>query len=309
MGALIIDGKKLAGEMRAEAKLAVEALAETGCTPTLASVRIGDDESTTVYVRQQQRTCERLGIEYLATQMPSRSSERAVCTMIDSLNANPDVHGIILQLPLPEALSATRIQRRIRPEKDVEGVHPENVGRLVYHKTDLAPCTAKAVMALIQTTETDLKGAEAVIVGAGAIAGKPISLLLQSEMCTTTLCHIDTRDLVFHTRRADILVVAVGKPSLITGDMIRPGAIVIDVGINTVDALDAEGRPIIEEDGTTCKTVVGDVEAEGPGGALDVAGHLTPVPGGVGPVTVAVLMQNIAQATRLQCESGGRDLS
>jgi methylenetetrahydrofolate dehydrogenase (NADP+)/methenyltetrahydrofolate cyclohydrolase len=294
MAARIIDGKALAERVRGEVKEAVAELVERGRTPTLASVRVGDDKSTSVYVRQQQRMCERLGIEYLATQMPGSSSERAVSTMIDSLNANPAVHGIIVQLPLPESLDTMRIQQRILPAKDVEGVHPENIGRLVSLKTDLMPCTAKAVLALIQETGQELRGAEAVVVGAGAIAGKPISLLLATEMATTTVCHIATRDLAFHTKRADVLIVAVGKPRLISADMVKPGAVVVDVGINTVDELDEQGQPVLGKDGKPRQRVIGDVDED----VKAVAGHLSPVPGGVGPVTVAMLMHNIVQATR-----------
>lgn len=297
MSAQIIDGKALAKQIRAQVKGEVAELVASGCTPTLASICVGENETTGVYVRQQQRMCERLGIEYLASQLPATSSERAVRTMIDSLNANPDIHGIIVQLPLPDGLDVTHIQQRISPDKDVEGVHPENVGRLVNQTSKLAPCTGKAVMALIRSTGRMLEGAVAVVVGAGRVAGKPISLLLQNEMCTTTVCHIATRDLEFHTTRADILVVAVGKPGLITGDMIKPGAIVIDVGINTVDVLDDAGRPVTDEQGRPKRRVVGDVFKD----AREVAGFLSPVPGGVGPMTVAMLMENIVHATRLGC--------
>jgi methylenetetrahydrofolate dehydrogenase (NADP+)/methenyltetrahydrofolate cyclohydrolase len=296
MAAKVIDGRSLADEVREQVKQEIAELTARGCKPTLCSVRVGDDPSTTLYVRQQQRTCQRLGIEYLATQMPDTSSERAVCTMIDSLNANPAVHGIIVQLPLPEHLDTSRVQLRLAPAKDVEGVHPENIGRLVNDRTDLAPCTASAVLQLIESTGVELRGAEACVVGAGAIAGKPISLLLSSRMATTTLCHIATRDLALHTKKADILVVAVGKAGLISGDMIRPGAVVIDVGINTIDVTDDEGRVLRDAKGKPQRRVVGDIDYDA---AVEVAGAITPVPGGVGPMTVAMLMENILRATKL----------
>lgn len=302
MTAQLIDGKELARQIRESVKEDVLDLKSTGCIPTLSSVCVGEDPSTAVYLRQQERTCERLGIMYLATRMPASSSERAVRTMVESLNANPAVHGIIVQLPLPPGIDENVVREGMSPEKDVEGVHPANVGNLVYGRSALAPCTALAVLALIRAGGADMRGADVAVVGAGPIAGKPISLMLQSEMATTSVCHIDTKDVGAYTRQADIVVAAAGQPGLITGDMIRHGAVVIDVGINSVPDLDDQGRQKTDNKGRPATRVVGDVDLES---VRPVAGHVTPVPGGVGPVTVAMLMRNIVKAARRSCEGTG----
>lgn len=296
MVAQIIDGKAIAEQILLDLEGEVEQLSAGGLTPTLASIQVGEYPSNWVYVRQQQQACARLGIEYLATQMPARSSERAVCTMLESLNQNPDVHGIILQVPLPKGMNRRKVQATIRPDKDVEGLHPQNVGQLVHGRTGLAPCTAMAVLELIQSTGISLKGKEVTVVGAGAVSGKPLSILLSNELCTVTLCHIATEDVKFHTTRAEIVVLAAGKAGLLTADMVKPGAVVVDVGINSIDRLDPDGKPVLDKKGRPRKAVVGDADFAG---VSEVAGYITPVPGGVGPVTVAVLMRNIVEAARL----------
>jgi methylenetetrahydrofolate dehydrogenase (NADP+)/methenyltetrahydrofolate cyclohydrolase len=250
-------------------------------------VLVGSTAAGELYAQRQGEACRAVGINYELITLPADSPFERVAGTIEKLNHDPSVTGIMLHLPLPEHLDATELQYKIDPVKDVEGVNPANIGYVVYGHTLIAPCTARAVIELIQSTGQGLRGAEAVVVGASEIAGKPIALLLTEQMATVTLCHIATKDLRSHTQRAEVLVVAVGKPNLISGECVREGAIVIDVGINRVTAAD----------GT--KKTVGDVDFEA---VKRKAGWITPVPGGVGPMTVAMLLKNTLRSAELLIE-------
>jgi methylenetetrahydrofolate dehydrogenase (NADP+)/methenyltetrahydrofolate cyclohydrolase len=282
--AQIIDGAALASRIREEVKTRVAQFAERGRRVHLTAILVGSTPAGELYAQRQKETCATVGIDYELITLPADATFDDVAGTIQRLNKDLSVTGIMLHLPLPGHLDATELQYQIDPVKDVEGVNPANIGYVVYGHTLIAPCTALAVIELIRSTGFALRGAEAVVVGASEIAGKPIALLLTEQMATVTLCHIATRDLAAHTRRADIVVVAVGKPDLITAQHVRDGAIVIDVGINRVKL----------PDGT--KKTVGDVDFE-PVAAK--AGHITPVPGGVGPMTVAILLRNTLRSAEL----------
>jgi methylenetetrahydrofolate dehydrogenase (NADP+)/methenyltetrahydrofolate cyclohydrolase len=282
--AQLIDGAAIASRIRDEVKARVDTFAQHGRRVHLTAILVGSTPAGELYAQRQKETCATVGIDYELITLPADASFDDVATTIERLNKDLSVTGIMLHLPLPAHLDATVLQHRIDPVKDVEGVNPANIGYVVYGHTLIAPCTALAVIELIKSTGIPLRGAEAVVVGASEIAGKPIALLLTEQMATVTLCPIATRDLPAHTRRADILVVAVGKPSLITADHVREGAVVIDVGINRVK----------QPDGT--KKTVGDVDFD-PVAAK--AAHITPVPGGVGPMTVAILLRNTLRSAEL----------
>jgi methylenetetrahydrofolate dehydrogenase (NADP+)/methenyltetrahydrofolate cyclohydrolase len=284
MPARLIDGVALANKIKADVKLAVEKHARNAKRVRLTALLIGGSPSADLYAQRQGEACTALGIEYALKKMPAESSMRQVKAEIRRLNKDRQVTGIMMHLPLPAHLDAPRLQFEIDVVKDVEGVNPANIGYVVYGHTLIAPSTALAAVELIKSTGVELRGQEAVVVGASQIVGKPVSLLLTEQMATVTTCHIATRDLKEHTRRADILVVAVGKAGLITGDHVKEGVIVIDVGINRIK----------QPDGTT-KTV-GDVEFET---VKAKASHLTPVPGGVGPMTVAMLMKNTLRSAEI----------
>jgi len=284
--AMIIDGAALARQTREQVKARTAELAAKGRVVRLVAILVGSTAAGELYAQRQKETCAAVGIEYdLITFGDSEHvTHDEIAGTIERLNKDLSVTGIMLHLPLPGHLDATKLQHAIDPVKDVEGVNPANIGFVVYGHTLIAPCTALAVIELIRSTGVELRGAEAVVVGASEIAGKPIALLLTEQMATVTLCHIATRDLGAHTRRADIVVVAVGKPNLITEQHIREGAIVIDVGINRVKQADG-----------TSKTV-GDVAFEA---VAAKAAHITPVPGGVGPMTVAILLRNSLRSAEL----------
>jgi methylenetetrahydrofolate dehydrogenase (NADP+)/methenyltetrahydrofolate cyclohydrolase len=245
--------------------------------PLLVSIEVGNNPAADVYVRNQQRAAEEVGIQMEVRNLPVGTSQGRLVTAIEQLNARSDVTGIIVQRPLPPGIDPRAVQSAIAPHKDVEGMHPANMGSILYREPLLPPCTAAAAQHLIVATGLDLRGTETVVVGHSEIVGKPIAILLLHHLSTVTVCHIGTKRLIEHTRRADILVVAVGKAGLVHGEMIKPGACVIDVGINQ----GADGK------------IVGDVDFASAG---EVAGYLTPVPGGVGPVTVAMLMRNTLRA-------------
>ena len=243
----------------------------------LVSLEVGQNPAAAVYVRNQHRAAKEVGIEMEAINLPVGASQGDVMTAINELNQTPEVAGIIVQRPLPPGIDPRVVQGAIDPHKDVEGMHPANMGAILYREPSYAPCTAAAAQQLILETGLDLRGAETVVVGHSEIVGKPIAVLLLHHLSTVTVCHVGTRRLTDHTRRADVLVVAVGKAGIVNGEMIKPGAVVIDIGINQ----GPDGR------------IVGDVEFES---AAEVAGHITPVPGGVGPVTVAMLLRNTLRA-------------
>ncbi len=278
MTAQIIDGNKIAADLRQSISHSVADRIEQGYRPPgLAVVLVGDDPASSVYVDKKRKACEAIGFMSRAYDLPSETTQEALDGLIDELNEDDSIDGILVQLPLPDSLDANEIINRINPTKDVDGFHPTNVGLLAQRMPGLRSCTPKGIMTLLQTTDIDLHGLEAVIVGASNIVGRPMTLELLLAGCTTTTCHRFTTDLKSHVQRADLLVVAVGKTHFIPGDWIKPGAIVIDVGINR------------GEDGK----LRGDVEFDI---AKNRAAWITPVPGGVGPMTVATLMENTLTA-------------
>jgi methylenetetrahydrofolate dehydrogenase (NADP+) / methenyltetrahydrofolate cyclohydrolase len=273
--AQLLDGKQIAARMRQTLRQARDAL---GPRPIrLVSVEIGQNPAAAVYVRNQARAAQECGIDMEVQNLPLGTSEAQLVGAIADLNRRQEVAGILVQRPLPPGIDPRAVQSAIDPHKDVEGMHPANMGAILYREPRLIPCTAAAAQQLILATGLDLRGAETVVVGHSEIVGKPIAVLLLHHLSTVTVCHVGTRQLIDHTRRADVLVVAVGKAGLVHGGMIKPGACVIDVGINQ----GPDGK------------VVGDVDFAS---AAAVAGFLTPVPGGVGPVTVAMLMRNTLRA-------------
>jgi len=283
MAAQIIDGKRIAGEIKEKLIKEIEELKKQGITPSLSAIQVGDDPGTGVYVRAQQRSCEKIGLGYELHQFKKDVSQKELRDFIAHLNEDTGVSGIILQMPLPSQLNGRILQGMIDPKKDAEGISPANMGMVVYGKPLLAPCTAMAVMELINSVGVKLYGKEAVVVGHSDIVGKPTALLLLDKFVTTSVCHIATGErgtLPQYVSQAEILIVAVGKANLVKGEWVKEGAIVIDVGINRV-----EGK------------IVGDVEFEV---AKERASHITPVPGGVGAVTTAMLLKNCVQAAKLQ---------
>ncbi|WP_343715740.1 bifunctional 5,10-methylenetetrahydrofolate dehydrogenase/5,10-methenyltetrahydrofolate cyclohydrolase [Inquilinus sp.] len=285
MGERDLTGRAVADAILAEVAAEVQALGEAHWPPKLVSITVGDESAVDVYVRNQRRTAEGVGIAFETRRLPERITQEELRAAIAALNADPQVSGIILQRPVPKHISIKAMQTAIHPLKDVEGMNPASIGNIVYNELELAPCTALAAVEMLKRTGLTLAGLEVVVIGHSEIVGKPIAFLLMSEGATVTVCHHMTRSVSMHSRRADAVFVAVGKPKLVTGDMIKPGAAVIDIGINEV--LDDDGK----------SRVVGDVDY---GSVAPVAGWITPVPGGVGPVTVAVLMRNTIVATRRQ---------
>jgi methylenetetrahydrofolate dehydrogenase (NADP+)/methenyltetrahydrofolate cyclohydrolase len=286
-----IDGVALSAAIRTEVAKGARELAEAGRAIHLTALLIGSTGAGELYAQRQREACLAVGIDYELRTLPADIEQREVERTLAALGRDPSVTGIMLHLPLPRHLDATELQYQIDPVKDVEGVNPANIGYVVYGHTRIAPCTALAVIELIKSTGVPLRGAEAVVVGASEIAGKPIALLLTEQMATVTLCHIATHDLPSHTRRAEVLVVAVGQPALIGRKHIREGAVVIDVGINRITAADG-----------TRKTV-GDVDPEA---VAALASRHTPVPGGVGPMTVAMLLQNTLRSAKLLSAATGQ---
>jgi methylenetetrahydrofolate dehydrogenase (NADP+)/methenyltetrahydrofolate cyclohydrolase len=288
MAATLIDGLSLAEREKAEVKRRAENLTRAGKRPALVAVLIGSTAAGELYASRQAQACEGVGIAYELRKLDASTTQEQAEALLQSLSDDPAVTGIMLHLPVPNHLDATELQYSIDPMKDVEGVNPANIGYVVYGHTLIAPCTALAVIELIESTGVSLRGAEAVVVGASEIAGKPIALLLTQRLATVTLCHIATKDLASHTRRADVLVVAVGKAGLIGADHVKKGAVVIDVGINRVTQADGS------------KKTVGDVDFEP---VAREAGFITPVPGGVGPMTVAMLLKNTLRSAELQART------
>ncbi len=277
MTAKIIDGKAIAQEVRAEWKVRADALKARGVTPGLAVIIVGTDPASQVYVRNKVNACAELGLHSEHIEMPADTTEAALLAKIGELNADPAIHGILVQLPVPRHIDSHKVLLAISPDKDVDGFHPMNVGALVTGDTRFPPCTPYGAMKLLEKTGISIEGKHAVVVGRSNIVGKPMALMLLQANATVTICTSKTVDLAKHTRDADILVVATGRPKMITGDMIKPGAAVIDVGINRLP------------DGKLC----GDVDFES---AKKVAGWITPVPGGVGPMTITMLVANTVQS-------------
>lgn len=273
----IIDGKKIAEDIYTELKEEVKNLEDK---PGLAVVLVGDDPASLVYVRNKERICKRLGLNYRLMRFPQSADKNEILSTIESLNSDKEINGIIVQIPLPEHLDPFEVVSAIDPLKDVDGLHPDNLGRLLSGKPRIIPCTPLGVIELLKRENIDIRGKNAVIVGRGNLVGKPLFHLLLSLDATVTVCHSKTRDLKEETSRADILVCAVGVPKLISADMVKEGATVIDVGINRVG-----------------DRLVGDVDFEN---IMGIASAITPVPGGVGPMTVAMLMKNVITAYKLQ---------
>jgi methylenetetrahydrofolate dehydrogenase (NADP+)/methenyltetrahydrofolate cyclohydrolase len=274
MSAQIIDGKAIAAQIKQQLKDKTAARVAAGKrVPGLAVVLLGDNPASQVYVGSKRRSCEEVGFKSESFDLPASTSETELLELIDQLNNNTEIDGILVQLPLPAHIDADKVIERIAPNKDVDGFHPYNIGRLAQRNPQLRPCTPKGVITMLKQTGIDLKGQEAVVVGASNIVGRPMALELLLAGCTTTVCHRMTKDLESHVRRADVLVVAVGKPDFIPGGWIKPGAVIIDVGINRLES----GK------------LTGDVEFDV---AKEKAAWITPVPGGVGPMTVATLLEN-----------------
>jgi methylenetetrahydrofolate dehydrogenase (NADP+)/methenyltetrahydrofolate cyclohydrolase len=276
----LLEGKPIAERIKEQLKKEISSL---GVVPVLSSIQVGEDASSIAYVKAQAKAAESLGIEYRLIKLLESTSQEELTSVINNLNSDKEVNGLIVQMPLPKQIDNKTISFSINPLKDVEGMHPENLGRILLGMPKIIPCTAAAVVELLEESSVRLYGREVVIVGHSEIVGKPLCLLLLNKFATTTVCHIATSEagkLIEHTRGADILIVAVGKPNVVKGDWIKEGAIVIDVGINKVN-----------------DKIAGDVEFEK---ASQKASYITPVPGGVGPLTTTILMRNLVEAVKLQ---------
>lgn len=282
MSARLIDGKALAAQVRASVKPAVERLAQRGIRPGLAVILVGNNPASRAYVRNKIRACADTGVQSQLRELPGDIAEPALLEEVRALNRNPQVHGILVQLPLPKHIDSTRVLHAVAPEKDVDGFHPANLGALVEGVRGVVPCTPAGIMQMLKHEDIALAGRNAVVLGRSSIVGKPMALLLLQRNATVTICHSHTRPLGEVTRRADVLVAAVGRARLVTADLVKPGACVIDVGINRAD----DGK------------LVGDVDFES---VSEVAGSITPVPGGVGPMTVAMLIHNAVNAALRSC--------
>ena len=276
----LLDGKATAQKLRDEVAVGVAQLKEQGISPGLGVVLVGDDPASHVYVGMKERACAAAGIQSIARRLPDDATKQQILDAISELNEMPEAHGILVQAPLPRGIDYDEVAATIKPEKDVDGVGTLSMGNLLADQPGFAACTAAGIIELLKAYGIPLQGKECVVVGRSVIVGKPVALLMLRENATVTICHSRTEELAGHTRRADILIAAVGKPELITGDMIKPGAVVVDAGYNRV-----EGR----------KGDVGDVEYSS---AAERASWITPVPGGVGPMTIAVLLKQTLQAAQ-----------
>lgn len=276
MAAQLLDGKTMSNELREKLALRVDNLKARGVTPGLAVILVGEDPASQIYVKNKGLGCAQVGMHSVTIRLPETTTQQELETQIDQLNGDSSIHGILVQLPLPAGLDEAAALARIAPEKDVDGFHVVNAGKLFTGQKGVVACTPKGAMEMIRRTGIDLSGKEAVVVGRSNIVGKPMAMLLLQQNATVTMCHSRTQHLAEHTRRADVLVAAVGKPRFITADMVKPGAIVIDVGINRVDG-----------------KVVGDVDFDA---VKEVASWITPVPGGVGRMTITMLLENTVEA-------------
>jgi methylenetetrahydrofolate dehydrogenase (NADP+) / methenyltetrahydrofolate cyclohydrolase len=288
----LIDGVGIARDVREDVAREAAALIAKGTTPGLAVVLVGDDPASAVYVRAKGKATEEAGMHGETIRLPADTSQAELLSLVERLNADESIHGILIQSPLPKHIDYQAVIARMRPEKDVDGFHPVNAGKLLIgDKSGFAPCTPAGVMEMLRRSNVDVKGAECVILGRSTIVGRPMAALMIQDDATVTVCHSKTRDLASHTRRADILVAAIGRPKFVTGDMVRPGAVVIDVGINRVaDSRAKQGY-----------VLVGDVDFPS---TCEVASLITPVPGGVGPMTIAMLLKNTVRAARMASQAG-----
>ena len=284
MTATILDGRAVAAQIRSEVAERVQALSERGITPGLAAILVGDDPASRIYVGAKHKACADVGIRSEQVDLPSYVTEGELLATLRRLNRDPEIHGIIVQLPVPKHLHELEVQRTIAPEKDVDGLHPWNVGMMVRGEPTFPPATPYGIVELLLRSGISLEGAEVVVVGHGDLVGTPLSIMLAQDSirgnATVTICHVRTKNLADHTRRADILVAATGVPQLIGSDMVQPGGTVVDVGVHR-----------------TPEGLVGDVRFDE---AAEVAGAITPVPGGVGPMTVAMLLMNTVSAAEAQ---------
>jgi methylenetetrahydrofolate dehydrogenase (NADP+)/methenyltetrahydrofolate cyclohydrolase len=285
MPAEVISGKQVAEQMREEFKAEIEKLQkEHGITPGLAVILVGEDPASQVYVKNKKIACEKVGVNSIEHRLPADHPEDKLIELIETLNKDDQVHGILVQLPLPKHINEVKVLYTILPEKDVDGFHPVNVGKLMIGEADFLPCTPAGIQELLIRSGTKIEGAEVVVVGRSNIVGKPIAnILLQKKdgaNATVTVCHTRTKDMASHTKRADILIVAAGKPKAVTADMVKKGAVVIDVGVNRLES-----------------GLCGDVDFDG---VKEVAAKITPVPGGVGPMTITMLLKNTIKAAKLR---------
>ena len=292
MPAELIDGAKIARSVRDDVARDVTALRGKGITPGLTVVLVGDDPASAVYVRSKGKACDEAGMASETIRLPATTTQDELLRHVDRLNADPMVHGILVQMPLPRHIDPDTVLRRMNPAKDVDGFHPINVGKLLIGEKDgFAPCTPAGVQEMLVRTGLDTRGMECVVIGRSNIVGKPMAALLMQDRtganATVTVCHRHTRNLPEHTRRADLIIAAAGRPGVVTRDMVKPGAVVIDVGINRVTDAGAKSG----------YRLVGDVDFEQ---VREVASHITPVPGGVGPMTIAMLLRNTVKAAAAQ---------
>ncbi len=282
--AAAIDGRSIAARMRAAVAAEAAALADAGWAPRLVSISVGDQAASEIYVRNQARAADAAGVGFEARHYPAGTTLEQLADVLDGLNADPRVNGIIIQRPLPAHIPVKALQRAVHPLKDVEGMHPASIGNIVYNDLALGPCTAVAAVEILKTLPLKIEGLDVTVIGHSEIVGKPIAFLLMGLGATVTVCHHMTRSVAMHSRGADAVFVAVGRAGLVTGEMIKPGAALIDIGINRIET-PGGARTVGDADFDSC---------------AEVAGWITPVPGGVGPVTVAVLLKNATLATRLQ---------
>jgi len=282
MTATLIDGRAIAARMLAEVLADAQTLAATGWEPRLVSISVGDAAAAELYVRNQRKSAEAAGVAFEARNYPETISLEQLAGVLAGLNADPRVNGIIIQRPLPGHIPVKALQKAVHPLKDVEGMHPASIGNIVYNDLALGPCTAVAAVEILKSLPLKVEGLDVCVIGHSEIVGKPIAFLMMGLGATVTVCHHLTRQVSVHSRRADAVFVAVGKPGLVTGEMLKPGAALIDIGINRVD-----GKTVGDADFDSC---------------AEVAGWITPVPGGVGPVTVAMLLKNAVLATKMQMD-------
>ena len=278
---IILDGKETARKIRERLTNEVAELRKNGVTPKLAVIMVGDDKASTIYVRNKSKACDEIGIEFTEHLLPENTTQTELLKLIDELNSNKEINGILLQSPIPKHLDINEAFRKILPDKDVDGFNPVNVGKLVLGQNTFVSCTPFGIIKLLEEYNISLEGKNAVIIGRSNIVGKPMSQCLLNKNATVTICHSKTNNLKEFTKKADILVSAIGKPKFVTKDMVKEGAIVLDVGINR----NLEGK------------VCGDVDFEN---IKNMTSYITPVPGGVGPMTIAMLMNNVVKATKIQ---------
>jgi methylenetetrahydrofolate dehydrogenase (NADP+)/methenyltetrahydrofolate cyclohydrolase len=311
MPATILDGTKIANDIRGEVGAEVKAMADAGVRPGLAAVLVGSNPASEIYVRGKVKACQELGIYSEQLTPPQSATTEDLLALVDDLNGRNDIDGILVQLPLPPQVDAKKVLMAVDPAKDVDGFHPVNVGFLSTQRLGLVPCTPAGVIEMLKRSNIPIAGREAVVVGRSDIVGKPAAMLLLNSNATVTVCHSKTRDLPGSCRRADILVAAIGRAGMITRDFVKPGATVLDVGINKVTdpaefkrlfAGNARREQLFLSKGST---LVGDVHPN----VAEVAGAITPVPGGVGPLTIAMLMFNTVKAAKMRRGSGVRELS